>query len=256
MIDPGRSILIAALVFAAFSAGEARATAICGPGTHWMDTCLGDADFFPSTTAVVTTNIAGTINLAGPTTIVRQDASDFSINFPGFNGSSLDGHMDVIDTEIVALSLTGGPFVLTAGQGVTPGGVILSPSLGVIVEDPTDSTLALSHFELFFELDLTALVPGLYLYNHDPHIMEAVIDGVPPTGTHVPPAPGPTLLYDDPVAGSVIAQITDSSHTTVGSVPEPASAVLLAIGLAVLGVRARRSCGAPRRNGRLESYAR
>ena len=156
-------LALAALVFATFSAGEAEATDICGPGAHWMDTCLGDSDVFPATTAVVTTDIAGTINLAGPTTIVRQDASDVSLNFPGFNGSVLDGHLDVIDTEIVALSLTGGPFVLTAGQGLTPGGVILAPSLGVIVEEPGDPTLALSHFELFFEIDATAPVSYTHL---------------------------------------------------------------------------------------------
>jgi hypothetical protein len=110
--------------------------------------------------------------------------------------------------------------------------VILTPSLGVIVEEAIDPSKATSYFELFFEFDASPLMPGLFLYNQIPHQMQTTIDRVPPLdgSTHVPPTSAPTPLYDAPVGGNLIAQIIASSHT----VPEPSTALLLALGLAQL----------------------
>lgn len=217
----------------------------CGPGPHWIDTCAAGTDFL-STTAIVSVDINFddiadiTLNLDGPTTIQRQNASDASTNFPGAFGSSLDAHIDAIDTEIVALSLTGSGVTLTAGQGLTPGGVFLDPSLGVVVEDSLDPLVATSFFELFFEVDLGG---GVYLYNHTAHQMQETIDQVPPlSGTHVPPGPAFTLLYDAPVGGTAVAQIITSSHTIV---PEPESGLLVGLGLLGLA-RLRRISGSDR----------
>lgn len=121
---------------------------------------------------------------------------------------------------------------MTAGQGLTPGGVFLAPSLGVIVEDALDPLLATS----YFEVDLGG---GFFLYNQVPHQMQATIDQVPPSsGEHVPPGPAFTLLYDAPVGGNLVAQIVSANHTVA---PEPTTGLLVGGGLPGLAGARRRA---------------
>jgi len=98
---------------------------------------------------------------------------------PPFDGM-MDGHFDVMDTEIIHMRMTGGGgdclVRLTAGAGKGQK-LALRPSLGAIVEQPGDKAQADSFFEVFFEIELG---DGTFLYNHDPLPGHAVIDRVPP----------------------------------------------------------------------------
>ncbi|GAG02210.1 unnamed protein product, partial [marine sediment metagenome] len=109
----------------------------CGPGDHWVDTCFEGYDRMPTAAlAAVDTNgdcyPETNLILSGPATIHRSDPMDDSVSFPALR--PVDGHLDVIDTEIVQMYLTGGGGVtLRAGGGGGAGGV-LWPSLGAIAE--------------------------------------------------------------------------------------------------------------------------
>lgn len=222
-----------------FVAPDARSLD-CGPGPHWIDTCPAGLDVFPNSGALVGIDLdLDTIEdfsvvLFGPTVIQRQAASDVSLNFPGALGSSLDSHIDVIDIEIVSLSLTGGGFTLTAGQGITPGGVFLLPSLGAIVEQAGDPTLGDSFFDVFFEVDLGG---GNFAYNQNPLTVVAnpPLQGVPPIPQPYIHPTGPIPLFTLPVGGVQIANLVRAVHVT----PEPGSGLLLGAGL--LGVALARS---------------
>jgi len=215
----------------------------CGPGPHWIDGCTSPDTDHLNTGAVLGLDLPGDglwpldltqpdVNLVmfGPTTVDRAAASDTSTNFPGAFGSSADFHNDIIDIELVALSLTGGGITVTAGAGLGNGGV-LPPSKGVIVEDPSDNTLAQSFFDVFFEVDLGG---GLYLYNQIPLTVQSEIDRVPPNAAyhHVITSPIPLYLgfanIGDP--DFIFANLVTAQHI----VPEPSTAVLL--GLGVLGL--------------------
>ena len=78
---------------------------------------------------------------------------------------------------------------------------------------------------------------GAFLYNHAPHIMEAIIDRVPPIGTPYS-LPVPVILYDDQFGGSPIAQIVSAQHIPI---PEPGTVTLLGGGLLVLALGRRRN---------------
>jgi hypothetical protein len=218
----------------------------CGPGAHWVDTCVGGFDDFgsPTSTATVTIELYPyqgsqlTLTLSGLTQILRQSASDDSSNFPGKYGEYVDGHLDAIDTEIVSMNLTDGTFNMWAGAGTSPySGEAMPPSRGVIVEHTANSSLANSYFEVFIEVDITSLMPGTYVYNHVPHPMQALgIEGVPLSEMHSPPRGAPhTVLWTDPILegaeyefGRII-----SSHLA----PGPANQVpsLSPVGIALLG---------------------
>jgi len=201
----------------------------CGPGPHWVDTCSGGSDTMPSA-AVVGIDMDldciedMALTLAGPTTVVRSDPQDDSMQFPGL--APVDGHMDVIDTEIVAMSLSGGGVTLTAGGGL--GVQALAPTVGAAVEEAGDNTLIDSFFDVMFEVDLGG---GMYAYNQQPVRVEAVIDCVPPDATFVFP-PGCIPLYTTPVPGqgTHIGNLIRAEHDTY---PEPGVGCCLPDGLCI-----------------------
>jgi hypothetical protein len=118
-----------------------------------------------------------------PADILRVDkiagAIDDSVQFPGTR--PIDGHMDVIDTEIVSMCLTSPPFVLAAGVG-GPSTFPLLPTKGAVAETPGDPTLADSFFDVFFELQG---IPGGPAYNQSPMVVQSQITCLPPADNYV-----------------------------------------------------------------------
>ncbi|KKK77320.1 hypothetical protein LCGC14_2854810, partial [marine sediment metagenome] len=86
------------------------------------------------------------------------------------------------------------------------------PSLGAIVEQVGDDTLADSFFDVFFEI---LGGPGP-MYNHDALTIEAVIDRVPPFNTtYLHPIAICIDLFDDPIAGSDTGiNLVEAEHNT------------------------------------------
>jgi len=229
--------LLALIVAGCVVAGIPGLANAAGSGPHWIDTLPAGLDIYSSSTAYVELDLDldGTpdsgFGLVGATTIARSDPSDDSMNYPGLR--SLDGHFDVIDTEIASMNLTSGGVTLIAGAGFGQSGV-LPASLGAIAEQPGDPTLGDSFFDVYLELDLGG---GNYAYNQMPIPIRisTVIDGIPAIATY---DSGPVLvaLHDSFQGGNRVANLTRLKFTTV--IPEPGVLTLLALGgLALLARR-------------------
>jgi hypothetical protein len=177
----------------------------CGPGLHWVDQCGGGADHLPMSGLVgIDVNLDcvpdTTLALKGSALIARKPSMDDSLQFPGTR--PIDGHRDVIDTEMVEMNLAGGGVTLNAGAGFA--NVPIRPTLGTIAEELGNHALADSFFDIFFELDLGG---GQRAYNHDPLRMEA--DGltcVPPVAAFLH-ADGCLPLFSSPDGGVLVANL-------------------------------------------------
>jgi hypothetical protein len=146
--------------------------------------------------------------------IDRTDPLERSINFPWVG--VVDGHNDVIDTEIISMCLTAEGFTLRAGAGQGQGAVI-SPSLGTIFEIPGDPRMGWSFFHVYFEFDLGG---GTYVYNHEPMIIEARIDCVPPRAGYIH-FEDCLPLYDSPQpGGEPVALLTRAQHIVYPPPPQ------------------------------------
>jgi len=171
----------------------------CGPGSHWVDTCMGGVDFVPAA-AWIGVDIDldcipdMTYLLAGTNMVARSDPLDDSANFPGLR--PIDGHLDVIDTEIIEMSLTDGGATLVAGAGQGHSEP-LPPSLGAYAEDWYEDFPAESFFDVYFELDLG---DGRRLYNQFPVNLSTVIFCAPPDQVYTIP-PDCVPLYTSPIPG-------------------------------------------------------
>jgi hypothetical protein len=186
----------------------------CQPGPHWIDTCQAGDDTIGHSVANVSIDLppfgdfpgpgdAYLLRLSGPVTISRSAPLDDSAQHPGLR--PIDGHLDVIDTEIISMQLTGGGATLRAGHGATVHPDV-EHSYGAIAELGGDPRLAESFFDVFFEIDLGG---GLYGYNHTPlYLRDEIITCVPPMtilgGT---PIPEPISIFTDPVGGDEIARL-------------------------------------------------
>jgi hypothetical protein len=185
----------------------------CGPWPHFIDTCAAGNDYLPSAALVgIDTDLdpdcTADINLImhGPVKVHRSAPLDDSVNFPGTR--PLDGHLDVIDTEILMMHLTGlGGIVLTAGGGQGQGAV-LAPSLGRIAEYYSDPAVGDSFFDVFFEVDLGG---GNYAYNHTALKVQTRVTCIPPYQEYIHVLDC-IELYDSPTGGTHIANLVAPIH--------------------------------------------
>lgn len=194
----------------------------CGPWEHWVDTCYEGQDQIANTGAEVGIDInldcKVDLNLilgpcGAPDDLLIVDRSaplDDSVNFPGLR--PVDGHLDVIDTEIVEMCLTGGGVTLIAGNGQGQGDVLAS-SLGAIAEQSDDEMQADSFFDVFFEVELRG---GTHLYNQTALRVSVGQDGitcVPPQANYIHPT-GCLPLFDSPTVGqgTHVANLVDAEH--------------------------------------------
>lgn len=189
---------------------------VCGPGEHWVDECRAGVDNMPSEALIgidLTLNCEPNSNLRllGPVTVQRSSPRDDSVNFPGTR--PIDGHFDVLDTEILLMVLTRSGITLRAGAGQGQGGV-LWPSYGVIAEQSGDNTMADSSFEVFFEVDLGG---GNYAYNHQPLRVDSKINCLPPDTTYIHPSDC-IPLFDvpprSPIKPTLVANLITADHST------------------------------------------
>jgi hypothetical protein len=157
----------------------------------------GTADFF------LTCN--GTV-----TRVTRTNPMNDSTCFPG--SAPLDAHADVIDTELVSMSLDcGNNITVTAGCGL--GACAPLPrSLGAIVEDPSDDTIGDSFFDVFFEVKLGV---GVCLYNPTPLRVQAPICGVPPVASYEHSGT-PVPLFRVGMPGTTAATLVVAQHQVPG----------------------------------------
>jgi hypothetical protein len=191
----------------------------CGPGPHWIDQCQAgldhvadqaakvgiDTDLDPNCTADLSMVMRPCPAPDNLVTIARSNPRDDSVRFPGLR--PLDGHLDVIDTELQFLCLTAGGVTLRVGAGQGQGGV-LPPSYGAIAELPGDTGLGDSFFDVYFEVDLGG---GMYVYNHEPLRISGEIDCVPPQVGYIHIVDC-LPLYTDPQAGQHVANLTSAQH--------------------------------------------
>lgn len=192
----------------------------CGSGSHWIDTCLANQAQTAHHSAVLTidTNLDCNpdtilkLNACSPPTpgslgVIQQSSPlDDSIQFPGTR--PIDGHFDVIDTQIV-MCQTDGLNTITIGSGLGQGGV-LPPSFGNMAEQPGDPTLVDSFFEVFFELKLAS---NQLVYNHTPLRISATATCFPNQSVYTYSA-GCIPLYNNPTPGlgTVVANLISIQH--------------------------------------------
>ncbi len=196
----------------------AEPCAQCGPGQHWIhnppcppggtgsdtlpsgavagidlnDDCIADVNFV----------------VGGPVTIRKRGPFDDSGQYPGLR--PVDGHLDVIDTEIVAMTLTGGGVTLVAGAGL--GATPLLPSRGTVAEQGGNPALADSFFDVFFEIEYA---PGQYAYNRTAVRVQTVIECLPPDGiyAHVTGCL-PLFTSPHPGQGTFVGNLVSANHFT------------------------------------------
>ncbi len=202
------------------SGGSCTTNADCTGGP--TDVCRGprcnkishDRDTFPSG-AVLGIDTDGdcaadvSVRMHGPATVEKWGPRDDSANFPGLR--PIDTHKDVIDTEMLQMSLTGGGVTLTAGAGL--GANPLAATLGAVAELTTDPSMAESMFQVFAEIDDGGGTP---LYNQTPILVKAVVSCLPPKAKYIHFS-GCTPLFTSPIPGQgvQVGNLVEAQHFTL-----------------------------------------
>jgi len=139
----------------------------------------------------------------GILTVDRSGPLDDSAKFPGLR--PVDGHLDVIDTEIVSMCLTSAAGIhLAAGwmQG------LFRHSYGAVAEKAGDPTIGESFFDVYFRVE----TPMGTLWNHAPMRVQADITCAPPAGKYIH-ITGCVALYDAEFGGNHVANLVEAIHT-------------------------------------------
>ncbi len=210
----------------------------CGPGAHWIDNCAGGSDIMESGALVgVNFNLANcnlppevNITLSGPVTVQRQAAQDIMVT-DGICPATVDGHTDVIPTEIISMNLTGSGYTLIVGPSGAPE---LQHTFGYVVEKPADTTLGCSFFDVWFKI----ITPSGPLYNQTPLRLEATIDRVPPSVTYYSPVGICLGLYTSPVPGEgmLVANLVQAQHEVIFIIPTLSQWGLIILALLLLSL--------------------
>jgi hypothetical protein len=148
--------------------------------------------------------------LGGTATIHKEGPYDDSNNYPGTR--PVDGHKDVVDTEIIAMSLTGGLPVVTMTAGAGLGTNPLPATLGAVAEQPGDPSSADSFFDVFVELTDGG---GNKHYNQAPIRVQTVVNCLPPKANYIH-ITGCLPLFSSPVPGqgTRTANLVRANHFT------------------------------------------
>jgi hypothetical protein len=126
----------------------------CGPGEHWVDTCTPGPYVIEDFQILIEIDNDGdctgdvTHSLSGAALFQSTGAIDVSTNILGMGG--LDGHLDVIDVEVIAGGATDGVVVIRLGTSKTS---VAGASLGGIVENNGAVAFALMRLDLIPEFD-------------------------------------------------------------------------------------------------------
>ncbi|MFQ5518182.1 MAG: hypothetical protein ACE5E8_11485, partial [Acidimicrobiia bacterium] len=191
----------------------------CGPGAHFIDQppcpAGGSDQDTIDTGALVGIDLNGdcladtSVVLGGISTIGKVGPLDDSAQFPGLR--PVDNHTDVVDTEIIAMRLSGGGVSMIAGAGL--GANALAASLGAVAEQPGNAAAADSFFDVFFEVSGGGL--GGPAYNQTPINVATVIDCLPPKGRYIH-IQGCTPIFDSPVpgVGTQVGNLVSARHFT------------------------------------------
>jgi hypothetical protein len=150
--------------------------------------------------------------LTGAAMINRSGPLNASVNFPSVTGPAGHAGPDVIDTEIISMTLVGDGATMKVG---TASGTALAiqPTLGAIAEVASNPSLGDSFFDIFLELDLGG---GQRVYNQVPHRFQAYIHCVPPLTIYFLQGTTPISLYSAPSGGTEVARLITARHSTYG----------------------------------------
>jgi hypothetical protein len=195
-----------------------------GPGPHWVDTVPAATVSFDG---VVYLEIGGiSAQFQGPTTVQLSGAIDDSVFFPGLR--PVDSHLDVVDTEVMTMNMAGtnASTGWTLLAGINSG--LSNRTLGAMAESTTDSAVAQSFFDVFFEIQGT---PWGTLHNDTPLYIDGLTYKLPPIGSVYTVENAPIALYD---SNGNLAPVFITGGVKI--IPEPSTLLLVVGALGFLGL--------------------
>ena len=226
-----KKLCLASVLLFSSAGFQSASAAVCAAGANWVDNCAAGIDDF-NLTGAFGLNFTGLgffdITVNGSGTVLRSDP---------YNTDTLSQ----IDTEILsAVMLTNnipGAGVITARFGTDAG--LATPTLGAITET-ADSSIALSYFDIFLEVDTP-----LGVFNSAGPLRfaaeigewlpgEAVLYRLDAANSDL------TILNSGGLAVAFVDDLNGDAFMSLTAVPVPPSVFLMASGLIGLIGMARR----------------